>query len=373
MAASPKLLPHRLPPELLDAIIAHLPDADIFPLLRVNSAWYTVAIPHTFRVHRLTASDLLDLASSKPDRDTPSGRPLFRPAWLQHTHTLEIGEHGADQCTAALQHLKLPALRVLRRPFRRDAHPVQDSVCALLGLAPVLMFTDMDFERVVEPPSPPEGLRVGTIVLQFTTNARQRRRDPFNSDDEGYDFDAHWDDDTGEFDPDLDLFDDEDDFTFPRFTRWFSSPNVIADRAVALLPLPTTEDPDAMLSALQELCTMAMLCPIPLTVVGGFMDVRAPPAMVGYRLAAEHLDHQLQPPDARGLLPLLLRVLASNWANVGDVLEEEREAAVRAATEEGLARVRFLSLDDVLASGELDDVMPREDIRRAVLGQKARL
>lgn len=95
-----RLTPHDIPPELLEAIVEHVPDDDIPRLALVNRTWRSICRPHLCRTLRFSGTQWLD-----PD-------PNFDAALPSKTHTLEVGPHFPSACYDLMRNLPtLPKLQ----------------------------------------------------------------------------------------------------------------------------------------------------------------------------------------------------------------------------------------------------------------------
>ncbi|BEI86538.1 hypothetical protein CcaverHIS002_0608250 [Cutaneotrichosporon cavernicola] len=351
MTAPPHLLPYGIPPEVLDCIVAHIPEKKVLPLLRVNSEWYAVVKPYTCRVHSLKSRTIAQLASKNHniDIDRPSGRPVFRSAWLRHTHTLTIEPHNEAQCQAAVARLDLPALRTVRCAFRPHSHPFDGGECAFFRLPQVVILTDVQFEYEPYPLPPPMHLRLRTLVLQFSSNASPIPRD---------------------------VEDLDEPFIIPCFSPWFDPKYQTAQAFVALLPQPTDESPTRMFEDLLVLCTMGYASRRTVMVVGGFMDKRATSVHIDNQVYLSITGPSYRDVSAADLMYPLLKKYRSAYINsfvdeLG-VAEEEREATTREVIAD-MGKVEFCSLHEVPQNCWLSHVLPNDLIKRAGFGQNPKL
>lgn len=116
------LMPHGIPPEVLDAIISRVPLEHLAPLVRVNSEFYLVAKPHLYRTVNLSPTfDVLGPNHPLGDCDTApfsarkTPRPRFRKSWLtKHTTNLVLTPHTHSACAAFHKYKSLPPLPHLR-------------------------------------------------------------------------------------------------------------------------------------------------------------------------------------------------------------------------------------------------------------------
>ncbi|BEJ12928.1 hypothetical protein CspHIS471_0301020 [Cutaneotrichosporon sp. HIS471] len=351
MTAPPQLLPYDIPSEVLDCIVAHIPEKEVLPLLRVNSEWYAVVKPYTYRVHSLKSRTIAQLASKNHNIDinTPSGRPLFRSAWLRHTHTLTIGPHNETQCQAAVARLDLSGLRTVRCAFRPHSHPFDGGDCAFFRLAQVLILTDVQFQYELDPLPPPMRLRLRTLVLRFSSNASPIPRD---------------------------IDDLDEPFTIPCFSPWFDPENQSAQSFVVLLPRPTDEDPTRMFEDLLVVCTMAYASRRTVAVVGGFMDKRATSVHIDNQVYINVAGPSYMDVSAADLMyPLLKNYRSAYIESIVEelgVAEEEREATTREVIAD-MGKVEFFSLHEVLQNCWLRQVLSNDLIKRAGPGQNPKL
>jgi hypothetical protein len=137
----------------------------------------------------------------------------------------------------------------------------------------------------------------------------------------------------------------------------------VCKRLVVLLPIPNSEgNASDMLQPLQRLALWAAMGTLSLTVVGGFTDACAP------LFATDRVN------GIRRLFESTTKRYYKHlaWRTIDSAIEdssthpEDYDAAVMEEVERYTQRVVFYSVDDVLTSGELDDVVSREEILDAV-------
>ncbi|TXT04175.1 uncharacterized protein COLE_07872 [Cutaneotrichosporon oleaginosum] len=344
------LVPHGLPSELFNEITTHLADDEVAPLLRVNSAWYNVSISHMYRSHRIDEAAFRALeAGESLDRYAPSGRPIFRVDWLSNTNTLEIVPHTAAQCAAAAKHFR-HSYRALRLPLGPQ-DPFHDGECAFFKNNATLVLTNCTFDRVMEPVVPPPDVWAPAHVFEFSPKPVSTALM-------------------------TEIFDDMD-FSSLRFREWFRPLPPVAGRYIFLLPPQgQNEDETCIVRVMQEMCMMAgAYGPVPTTFVGGFMDVRS--TTVVRDLDQPLLDLVQSETDGpasmyeifQGILRIVVDLFVDNLMDWSEMAEDELPSAKKAHKQQMYNNIIFKAAEDVLESGELDSVIPRQQIRRAVYGR----
>jgi hypothetical protein len=328
-----RLTPHDIPPELLEAIVEHVPDDDIPRLALVNKTWRSICRPHLCRTLRF------------------SGTQWFHNALLSKTHTLEVGPHPASACYALMRDPPtLPKLRILRLPM--DSHRGDHTPCALLWLGvDTLVHTGVSFERQDSPPCPPDILRVRNHVLEFAAYKPPRQIR------EGATINA------------------------PLFKPWLDlkGHEAVAKHLTILLPIPPAdaEGVSSLLADTLELVHKAISIPRTVTLVGGCTDCRVflHERDLEYTLEYTTLTHGIVRADGRVTAGVLLRRKLHSRIFREECARLEREGHDRGTrhtlscrtAEKRKARLRIASFDDVLKSGELDGVVSRTDLRRVAM------
>jgi hypothetical protein len=303
-------------------ICAYARDADIAALLRVSWAWYAAAKPHTVRKLRLDA-DMRIVGSGQALIDTEiDGRTVFRTSWLRHTHTLDVAKHDSDACACLTSISTFPNLSTLRcsvwvhhdLPLRWNIFHGLAPPCNLYNLSPATLIHRVEFNDGRSFPRIPPTLRVDTHILELPTS----------------------------FPPQL--------VNGGLGFSWFASHPWATARVVVVAPtLAHREVGHTLLSAMSA----AVSAGVSFTVVGG-----CPTTWIA------------DTPGGPNLHPTLVDL--RDWVQMYAEAFAPSEATKEVHVVETMSRLQFRSLEEVLASGELQDIYSREQLEHIVLNEVIR-
>ncbi len=344
--SSPALLtPHNLPPELLHAIMTLLPDRDIYPLTLVNSAWRAVARPRFYSVVHIPG--MLRFSGPRPGQLD----------LLAKTHTLDVRQHTARDCERLRPLLPdLPSLHTLRLPM--ITHAGDNTPCAFLSLRfDTLVHTGLTLDPTParDVPRPPSDFRVRNYVLEF--------------DGEPDAFEVR------------EIKDDRRSGAYLfSYEPWLEARPSVAEHVVAILRREPYEQSAPLRIAFAVLQRSR---PTPaFTIVGGSIEHKYRTTQLrgiatanrlplddvspSYKILIDGEDMMETGDHVRlGLCRGLLRpphALKEEFATRGEWVEWHDRFLLS-------CKVRVRKLEEVLASGELDDVVSRDEIRRVVQGE----